>query len=73
MIKILIKEAIPIEKKKKLHQTCREQTRVLISKKLEIKKEKIDVKIQPQLGKISISVNGKKQRALISLASREGG
>lgn len=37
---------------------------VFLSQKTGIKKKKrnIDVKIQPQLGKISISVNGRKQR-----------
>lgn len=49
---------------KKITNVSKTNSIVFLPQKTGIKKKKrnIDVKIQPQLGKISISVNGRKQR-----------
>lgn len=49
---------------KKITNVSKTNSIVFLLQKTGIKKKKrnIDVKIQPQLGKISISVNGRKQR-----------
>lgn len=61
-----MKEAVRLRIAKKITNVSKTNSILFLSEKkkngIKKKKRNIDVKIQPQLGKISISVNGRKQR-----------